>query len=76
MDVGEGLFGYVRELEGESLLVLLNFAPEARRVNHSDLPQWATIELSTDPARERRTVTVDDLQLRPNEGLLLRPLAD
>jgi alpha-glucosidase len=75
VDAGEGLFGYVRELEGESLLVLLNFAPEARRVNHSDLPDWATIELSTDRARERRTVTVDDLQLRPNEGLLLRPLA-
>jgi alpha-glucosidase len=76
VDAGDGLFGYVRELEGESLLVLLNFAAEARRFRHSDLPERATIELSTNRAREPRTVTVDDLELRPNEGLLLRPLAD
>ena len=76
VDAGDGLFGYVRELEGESLLVLLNFAAEARRSSHSDLPERATIELSTNRAREPRTVTVDDLELRPNEGLLLRPLAD
>jgi hypothetical protein len=76
VDAGDGLFGYVRELEGESLLVLLNFAAEARRFRHSDLPERATIELSTNRAREPGTVTVDDLELRPNEGLLLRPLAD
>jgi hypothetical protein len=76
VDAGDGLFGYVRELEGESLLVLLNFAAEARRLDHSGLSERATVELCTDRERERRTVTLGDLELRPNEGLLLRPLAD
>jgi hypothetical protein len=31
--------------------------------------------LSTDRDREPRTVTLSDLELRPNEGLLLRRLA-
>jgi alpha-glucosidase len=74
---GDGLFGYVRELEGESLLVLLNFAAEARRLDHHpDLPGRATVELCTNHEREPRTVTVGDLELRANEGLLLRPIAD
>jgi alpha-glucosidase len=76
VDAGDGLFGYVRELGGESLFVLLNFAAEARRLNHSGWSGRATIELSTDRAREQQAVTVGDLELRPNEGLLLRPLAD
>jgi alpha-glucosidase len=76
LDAGDGLFGYVRELDGESLFVLLNFADEARRPDHSDLPRRASVELCTDREREPRTVTVGDLELGANEGLLLRPLAD
>jgi alpha-glucosidase len=74
VDAGDGILGYLRELDGDSLLVLLNFQAEARRLEPSDLPESATLELSTDRDREPRTVTLSDLELRPNEGLLLRRL--
>jgi alpha-glucosidase len=76
IDAGDGILGYVRELDGESLLVLLNFAAELRGLDDSELPARATVELCTHRKREAGTVTTDELELRPNEGLLLRPFAD
>ena len=76
IDAGRGILGYLRELNGDSLLVLLNFEPEARRVELSGLPDRATLELCTDLDREPGTLSLGDLELRPNEGLLLRPVAD
>ena len=70
----EGILGYLRELDGDTLLVLLNFEAQAGGLNHRDLPERATLELCTHRNREPETVTLSDLQLRPNEGLLLRPL--
>ena len=74
VNAGEGILGYLRELEGDTLLVLLNFEAQAGRLNHRDLPERATVELCTHGNREPETVSLSDLQLRPNEGLLLRPL--
>jgi alpha-glucosidase len=74
VNAGEGILGYLRELDGDTLLVLLNFEAQAGGLNHRDLPERATLELSTHRNREPETVTLSDLQLRPNEGLLLRPL--
>jgi alpha-glucosidase len=76
VDAGTGILAYLRELDGESLLVLLNFEPEARRVTGSGFPEKATVELCTDRDRERRTVMMSDLALGPNEGLVLRPVAE
>jgi alpha-glucosidase len=76
LEAGDGILGYLRELDGDSVLVLLNFQAEAGRLDQSDLPERATLELSTDGDREPGTVTLSDLELRPNEALLLRPLAD
>jgi alpha-glucosidase len=75
VDAGDGILGYVRELDSDSLLVLLNFAAEARGLDHVGLPEKATVELCTDREREPGPVTLGDLELHPNEGLLLRPLA-
>jgi alpha-glucosidase len=75
VDAGDGILGYVRELDGERLLVLLNFAAEARGLDRSGLPESARVELSTDREREPGSVTLPDLELRPNEGLLLGQLA-
>ncbi|MGZ8667731.1 MAG: alpha-amylase family glycosyl hydrolase [Solirubrobacterales bacterium] len=72
VDAGRGIFGYLRELDGDSLLVLLNFEPEPSKVEVSGLPEKAEVELSTDPERKPGTVTVDGLELCPNEGMLLR----
>jgi alpha-glucosidase len=74
LDAGDGILAYVRELGDESLLVLLNFAAEASRFDDSGLPKRASVELSTDSEREEGTVALDELALRPNEGLLLRPI--
>jgi alpha-glucosidase len=75
LDAGKGILAYLRELEGESLLILLNFTAEARGLDHPGLPAKATVELCTHPERGPGTVTVGDLELRPNEGVVLRPLA-
>jgi alpha-glucosidase len=74
LDAGEGILGYLRELDGETRLVLLNFETQGNRLDCPGLPAEATLELSTDRDRGAGTITLSDLELRPNEGLLLRPL--
>ena len=69
---GAGILGYVRELDAEALLVLLNFEPSARAVEGRELPGRAMLEMSTDPKRPSGRVTLAGLVLGPNEGLLLR----
>ena len=75
VEAGDGILAYGRELDGESLLVLLNFAAEPRGLDHSGLPDRATVELCTDRRRAPGAVALRELELRPNEGLLLRELA-
>jgi alpha-glucosidase len=71
VDAGSGIFGYARELEGEGhLLVFLNFEADGCAVD--DPPREARLELSTDPERRVGAVSVGDLELGPNEGILLR----
>jgi alpha-glucosidase len=72
VDAGDGIFGYVRELDGDAQLVLLNFETEPSKVEDSGLPAEAHLELGTDPERHPGPVAVGGLELRPNEGVLLR----
>jgi alpha-glucosidase len=72
LDVGDGVFGYVRDLGRDRLVVLLNFTSEERPVRCDGLSERAHLELSTEPDRERGTVTLAELRLDPNEGALLR----
>jgi alpha-glucosidase len=59
-------FVFVREHEGQQLLVALNFADEGRTVR---LPDPARLELSTDDDRQVGAMT-GNLDLAPNEGAI------
>lgn len=74
VEAGDGILAYMRELDGESLLVLLNFAAAPRGLDHSGLPDRAIVQLCTDRGRVPGAVALRELELRPNEGLLLRQL--
>lgn len=71
VDAATGLFAYLRELD-ERLLAVVNFTAEHVPLG-SELAGPATVELSTDPAREQGgAVRLERLVLEPDEGLLLR----
>jgi alpha-glucosidase len=72
-EVPDSLYAFVREASEERLLVVLNFggAP-VRWPAESDVGDSATVELSTDPAREPGPVRLPDLVIAGDEGLILR----
>jgi alpha-glucosidase len=73
VDAGAGLFCFTRELDDSSFLVALNFSSEQVPLALAeDLAQNARLELSTDSARELGEITLDELVLGPDEGVLLR----
>jgi alpha-glucosidase len=73
VDAGAGLFCFTRELDDSSFLVALNFSSEQVPLALAeDLAQNARLELSTDSARELGEITLHELVLGPDEGVLLR----
>ncbi len=70
----ENVFAYVRkdgEGNGRSFLMILNFTGEPQEVNITDLGEQAIITLATD-MQHKGTVTLSNLPLAPNEGLILQ----
>jgi len=72
-DVPESLYAFVREAPVERLLVVLNFggAPVHWPAG-SHLGDSARIELSTDPDRQPGPVSLPDLVIAGDEGVVLR----
>jgi alpha-glucosidase len=69
------VFAYLRRRDATRLLVVLNFGGEARRLDLSAVPGRAEQLLSTEMTAPR-PVTLADLVLGPNEGIILRLLDD
>jgi alpha-glucosidase len=72
-DAPESLYAFVREAPEERLLVVLNFDGEpVRWPAGPGLGDSATVELSTDPARQPGPVRLPELVVGPDEGMVLR----
>jgi alpha-glucosidase len=68
VDLNKDVFGYTRSYDGETLLVLLNFASQERSVT---LPKTSgTIHLSTSHGRAEKSFS-DQITLQANEGLVI-----
>jgi alpha-glucosidase len=78
LDAPEGVFAFVREADGESLLVALNFTDAAARFDADGASDGAVerrghVELSTDAVRHTDVeVSLAPLILGPNEGVVVR----
>jgi alpha-glucosidase len=71
----DDVFCFIRELDGERLLIALNFSSRAVPAEIGLEPRdgaAARVELATDPARDGEDVDVAALVLGPDEGLILR----
>jgi alpha-glucosidase len=69
------IFAYLRTQDATRLLVVLNFGDAARRLDLSAVPGRAELLLSTEMTAPR-SMTLADLALGPNEGMILRLLND
>ena len=69
------VFAYLRSYGDACFLVALNFGGEARRLDLAAAGGLAEVELSTEMTGPRRLM-LSALDIRPNEGLILRLLAD
>jgi alpha-glucosidase len=73
LDGGDDLLAWVREEDGDRLLAVLNFAAAPVPVDlAADLPETATLLVSTDPDREGGAADLGGLVLAAGEGVLLR----
>ena len=74
LDAGPGVFAYLRELHGTRMLVLLNFSEQQCRPSTTALPESGLLQASTHRGRDGNPsqLSLSDLVLGPNEGLLLR----
>ncbi len=69
VELGEGIFAYLRQAGAERLLVILNFKNEAWRLSLGQLAPSAELMIST---QDRAAISLQQLELAANEGLLLR----
>ncbi|WP_420644971.1 alpha-amylase family glycosyl hydrolase [Candidatus Leptofilum sp.] len=67
----EDVFAYVREADGRSFLIVLNFTGDAQEVNITELEATATIILATDMQRSG-SITLPNFTLAANQGLILQ----
>ena len=67
-DCPPGVYLYRRENHQEKFLVLINFTPQAQRIDPALIAE-GVILLSTNPGREP---SLADFQLHPNEGVLIQ----
>lgn len=68
----DGVFAYLRQLEGERVLVALNFWGKARRLEGRGLPPRGDLLISTNPGRGTGEVGMRGLALGPDEGVVVR----
>jgi alpha-glucosidase len=68
-EVPDGVLAYLREHDGERVLVALNLTGDER---HVDFAEAGTIVRSTDRRRDGRLAAGDRLVLGPDEGVVLR----
>ncbi len=74
LDAGADVLAWVRDGDGERLLVAVNFSPAPRALRVSGaVGADATVVLSSDPDRAEGAVEAGALVLRPSEALVLRP---
>ena len=66
----DSVFAYLREHEGQRVLVALNFSGQSQRWDPPDLKNEGELLCSTHPGREG-TVAPPRLELQPNEGLMV-----
>ena len=66
-----GVFAFAREADGERVIVALNFTKDPRVVSLG--AGDATVALSTDHARDGEPTSLQRVELRPDEALLLNP---
>ncbi|XP_062820872.1 amino acid transporter heavy chain SLC3A2 isoform X2 [Anolis carolinensis] len=69
-----GVFSYLRVWDqNKRFLAVLNFGAQESTITiaHPHLPPEVTLELSTDPSREKTQLSLQGLKLGPLEGLLL-----
>ena len=66
-----GVFAFVRETDGQRVLVALNFtkAPQLVSFGSGD----AKVALSTDHARDGEPLALARVELRPDEGIVVAP---
>jgi alpha-glucosidase len=73
LEVGCGVLAWLRVHGDDRILAAVNFADTPTRLHvGNELPRHATLLLSTDPERDAGEIDLDDLTLRPIEGVLLR----
>jgi alpha-glucosidase len=72
--LGEGVFGYVRQLDEERLLIAINFTPRPVRLESAaaGLAGSGRILVSSDPERAEGPVDPGDLRLGPDEAVVVR----
>jgi alpha-glucosidase len=72
IDAGRGVFAYVRETEGQRLLIVLEFDGQGRRLDLSEAlgEMRGRVDLSTDPDRPREPIDLRDIEVGPDEGLV------
>ena len=70
-DHPESVFAYLREGEGARFLVVLNFGGKSHTLNFGSVASSGRIEVATD-MRHGGAVALDQLELQPNQGLLIR----
>jgi alpha-glucosidase len=68
----DGVFGYVREADGQRLLVALNFTDRPVGFGARELSASGRLELSTDPSRRLGELGLDPLRIGPDEGVVVR----
>jgi alpha-glucosidase len=65
------VFAYVRQADGRSFLIVLNFTGESQGVDITGMGERATITLATNMQRSG-SVTLPHFTLAANEGLILQ----
>ena len=73
LETGEPFFAYVREAEGEQLLVILNFAASRECFAGRGLlrDQSARLIFSTEPDRPQEPIQLSTMTLEPEEGVIV-----
>lgn len=68
LDLGSDIFGFVREYDGEKLIVLLNFVADRVTLRHSEITGKVLLSTYCDQRHSKKLTS-----LRPHEGIIIQP---